>query len=209
VFAELPVPTFVLSVDGSIRRSNRAAADLIGASPTSLRRRRLVGLIDRDSRCAYRTRLSRVVRDGTTTTVPVRLMTPRGAEEVTMTLKWLALERAQRVVAAVSRPAESREAGRPHPREAALLLNAYASLAEAAARTERTLTDARARNANLRKALDSRALIGQATGILMASRRLSADEAFALLNRASQNHNVKLARITELLVTGPDLAHRL
>jgi hypothetical protein len=216
VFAELPVPTFVLTVDGAIRRSNRAAADLVGASPTSLTRRRLVGLLEQGSRGAYRTRLSTVVRDGTTTTLPVRITTRHGAEEVTMTLRWLALERSQRVVAAVGPPAESRAGeegirdGRSRSfRETALLLNAYTSLAATAARTERTLDEARAQNTNLRKALDSRGLIGQATGIVMASRRMSADEAFALLSRASQNHNVKLVRLAELLIAEPDLAHRL
>ncbi|MFD6418870.1 GAF and ANTAR domain-containing protein [Streptomyces sp. NPDC060194] len=71
------------------------------------------------------------------------------------------------------------------------LLASHAAVALAAARS----------HAQLEQALSTRHLIGEAMGILMGSRRLSEDEAFAVLRRYSQEHNVKLRevarRITE------------
>ena len=53
---------------------------------------------------------------------------------------------------------------------------------------------------NLRRALDSRAQIDQAKGILMASTGCSADEAFGLLRQQSQAENRKLHDIAADLV---------
>jgi AmiR/NasT family two-component response regulator len=53
-------------------------------------------------------------------------------------------------------------------------------------------TRARDTGEQLRIALDSRAVIDQAKGILMALRQISADEAFTLLVEQSQRENVKL-----------------
>jgi AmiR/NasT family two-component response regulator len=57
--------------------------------------------------------------------------------------------------------------------------------------------------------VESRTLIGQATGILMARRGLTADQAFEVLSRTSQNRNIKLARLAALLADSPDLADRI
>lgn len=54
------------------------------------------------------------------------------------------------------------------------------------------LLDAAQREAHLTAALESRGLIGQAMGILMAQSEISADEAFDQLRSASQRMNVKL-----------------
>jgi GAF domain-containing protein len=53
----------------------------------------------------------------------------------------------------------------------------------------------------LRTAMESRAQIEQAKGILMASRHCSADEAFELLVQASQRNNEKLRDIAARIVT--------
>ncbi|WP_218003485.1 GAF and ANTAR domain-containing protein [Nocardia transvalensis] len=53
--------------------------------------------------------------------------------------------------------------------------------------------------AHLALALDTRDLIGQAKGILMERYKLSPDQAFALLVRASQHTNTKLAQIADNL----------
>lgn len=50
---------------------------------------------------------------------------------------------------------------------------------------------------HLRQALVNRDVIGQAKGILMAQRRITAEEAFQLLTAASQRNNMKLARLAE------------
>ncbi len=54
----------------------------------------------------------------------------------------------------------------------------------------------------LRTALESRDVIGQAKGILMARQGISADEAFDLLRRASQRSNVKLRDVAAQVVAG-------
>jgi GAF domain-containing protein len=53
----------------------------------------------------------------------------------------------------------------------------------------------------LREALASRAVIDQAMGILMAQQRCTADDAFALLRRTSQNRNRKIRDIAADIVT--------
>lgn len=60
---------------------------------------------------------------------------------------------------------------------------------------------------NLRLALGSRDIIGQAKGILMERHRLTADEAFALLIAASQRTNRKLRDVAEELALTGELPH--
>jgi hypothetical protein len=82
-------------------------------------------------------------------------------------------------------------------RDLLLVLAAHASTALAAtAATDAAELEA----AQLREALRSRDVIGQAKGILMERRGCSEDEAFETLRRASQSLNVKLARVAETLV---------
>lgn len=67
----------------------------------------------------------------------------------------------------------------------------------------RQLLDAlQAEVAGLTEALESRDVIGQAKGILMASQGISADEAFNILRRASQRLNVKLRDVAAQVVEG-------
>jgi GAF domain-containing protein len=63
---------------------------------------------------------------------------------------------------------------------------------------------------DLRRAVESRGLIGQAQGMLMQRYGLTAESAFAVLRRCSQQHNTKLSVLAEqLTMTGalPDLPH--
>jgi GAF domain-containing protein len=66
----------------------------------------------------------------------------------------------------------------------------HASVAIAAARREE----------GLRLAVDARHLIGQAQGILMERFGLSADQAFAVLRRYSQENNVKLRAVAAEII---------
>ncbi|MQY04689.1 ANTAR domain-containing protein [Actinomadura macrotermitis] len=85
-------------------------------------------------------------------------------------------------------------------RDVALVLAGHASLALAGLRA-RDAADLAA--ADLRRAIDSRDVIGQAKGILMSRRGITAEEAFALLSRTSQNLNVKLADLARVLAERP------
>lgn len=53
---------------------------------------------------------------------------------------------------------------------------------------------------NLRQALATRELIGQAQGILMERERVTAEQAFDILRRASQHLNVKLREVAQGLI---------
>jgi GAF domain-containing protein len=81
-------------------------------------------------------------------------------------------------------------------RDIGLLLAAHAGAALAAARS---LEAADLRVTNLERALLSRDVIGQAKGMLMAQRGITAEEAFDVLRSTSQNLNIKLAHIAEAI----------
>jgi hypothetical protein len=90
---------------------------------------------------------------------------------------------------------------RPHglddiDRDQVLLMATHASLAVAI--TDAT-SQAQLRETHLRRAIDSRDVIGQAKGIIMARRGVPADEAFDILRRTSQQLNVKLVELAETL----------
>ena len=70
-----------------------------------------------------------------------------------------------------------------------LVLAAHAAVALAGARRED----------HLRRAVDNRDLIGQAEGILMERHELTADQAFQVLARVSQQTNRKLVDVAEEL----------
>lgn len=59
---------------------------------------------------------------------------------------------------------------------------------------------------NLQAALRSRDLIGQAKGILMERRRMTSDQAFAVLAQTSQRTNRKLVQVAETFVLTGELA---
>jgi GAF domain-containing protein len=83
-------------------------------------------------------------------------------------------------------------------RDTALLLATHGSLALAATRA---VTASELRADHLRKAIDTRDVIGQAKGILMHRRGITADEAFDVLREASQRLNIKLADLATRLTS--------
>ena len=78
-----------------------------------------------------------------------------------------------------------------------LILAALASLAIAAAEAH---DDQERRADNLQAALVTREVIGQAQGILIERERITADQAFDILRRASQHLNIKLRDVAQTLV---------
>jgi GAF domain-containing protein len=81
------------------------------------------------------------------------------------------------------------------------LLDLYTGAATAVLRVYRRYQRASTTAEQLRGALDSRAVIDQAKGILMALRQITADEAFTLLTEQSQRENLKLRDLATRLVT--------
>jgi GAF domain-containing protein len=74
------------------------------------------------------------------------------------------------------------------------------AVAHLLARHAAVAMDAVSDAAHLWRAIDARALIGQAQGILMERFDVDADRAFAILRRYSQDHNVKLRTLAQRLV---------
>ncbi|MEV4460796.1 GAF and ANTAR domain-containing protein [Microbispora sp. NPDC049633] len=79
-----------------------------------------------------------------------------------------------------------------------LLFAAHAAVAMSGARQQE----------QLRRAIAVRDLIGQAKGVLMERHKLTADQAFSLLVRASQQTNTKLVEVAEYLVDTGELRTR-
>jgi hypothetical protein len=65
-----------------------------------------------------------------------------------------------------------------------------------------TLAHLVSENENLRRKLETQPVIEQAKGILMGRHGLSADEAFDLLRRWSQDSNTKLHQVARSVVAG-------
>lgn len=79
--------------------------------------------------------------------------------------------------------------------EVACLFARHASLALASSRTETSLSEA----------VDARHRIGLAQGILMERHGLSAEHAFSLLRRYSQDGNIKIQQVATTLIETGDL----
>ena len=73
------------------------------------------------------------------------------------------------------------------PREIGAVFAAHAAVALSSAKLQ----------AQMEEAVQTRDVIGQAKGILMAKNQVTEDEAFAILRRASQRLNVKLRELAE------------
>jgi hypothetical protein len=84
-------------------------------------------------------------------------------------------------------------------------LSPYADVAEAFARHASLAMGAVMERENLNRAMAARHRVGLAQGILMTRRQLTADQAFALLKRHSQNTHVKLRAIAQMVIQTGDL----
>jgi GAF domain-containing protein len=82
------------------------------------------------------------------------------------------------------------------------LLQLYTTVVSFGLRTTRRYHRARQRAADLETAMNSRAVIEQAKGILMAAHRISADGAMKRLIAESQHTNVKLRDVATRFVDG-------
>lgn len=89
-------------------------------------------------------------------------------------------------------------------RTKALIFAAHAGIAlgaaEALERATASLSAEASLVENLRGALISREVIGQAEGILIERERIKPDQAFAVLRRASQHLNIKLREVAQYVV---------
>jgi len=106
VFQHAPSPLFLLEPDGTIRRANGKAGDLIGAPPGYATGRALTAFVDLPSRAAVQSQLAAAVRTGTARQVQCRLLGPDGPVDATLTTDVITLQDGARLlVVAAAGPA--------------------------------------------------------------------------------------------------------
>ncbi|HEX2294195.1 MAG TPA: GAF and ANTAR domain-containing protein [Actinomycetota bacterium] len=103
------------------------------------------------------------------------------------------------VMGALNLYSRERDALRNGQREEGMLFAAQAAVTLANAKA---LIEGGEKVDQLEEALETRTMIGQATGLLMAQEGLSSDEAFQKLVQVSQNSNLKLRDIAQRYVAG-------
>src|SRR5581483_1445343 len=112
VFQDAPVALFLLEKDGTVRRVNRAAAQLLGTGTGYATGKPFTTFVNLTSRAAVHTQLASTIRTGNTTHIRCELLTPKGTADCEMTAA-LARPRgdADRVIVAASRVAGARRKG--------------------------------------------------------------------------------------------------
>ena len=91
VFQNAPAPLLVLEPDGTIRRANAKAGELIGAPPGYVTGKPLTAFVDLPSRAAVQSQLAAAVRTGTTRQADCRLLGAAGPTDVTLTANVITL----------------------------------------------------------------------------------------------------------------------
>jgi len=85
VFQQAPVPMFLLEQDGTIRRANNRAAELLGAPSGYATGKALTAFVDLPFRAAIQTQLAAAMRTGKARTAGCRILTADGPLDATVT----------------------------------------------------------------------------------------------------------------------------
>jgi serine phosphatase RsbU (regulator of sigma subunit)/PAS domain-containing protein len=86
VFLQVPVPLFLLGLDGTVRRANSAAGQLVGSRSGYPTGKLLTAFIDLPFRAAMASQLAAVVRTGETRTLRCGVLTADGVAECEVTV---------------------------------------------------------------------------------------------------------------------------
>ncbi len=84
VFQQAPVPLFLLEQDGTIRRANNKAAELLGSPSGYATGKALTAFVDMPARAAVQTQLAAVARTGKPRQASCRIVTADGPADVTL-----------------------------------------------------------------------------------------------------------------------------
>jgi serine phosphatase RsbU (regulator of sigma subunit)/PAS domain-containing protein len=98
VFQHAPSSLFLLEPDGTIRRANGKAGDLIGAPPGYATGRALTAFVDLPSRAAVKSQLAAAARTGAARQVECRLLGPNGPVDATLTANVITLQDGARLL---------------------------------------------------------------------------------------------------------------
>jgi serine phosphatase RsbU (regulator of sigma subunit)/PAS domain-containing protein len=105
VFHSAPSPLLVLEADGTIRRANAKAGELIGAPPGYATGKPLAAFVDLPSRAAVQSQLAAAIRTGTARQADFRLLRPAGPADATLEASVItAPDGARLLVVAISEP---------------------------------------------------------------------------------------------------------
>ncbi|HZR55067.1 MAG TPA: SpoIIE family protein phosphatase [Streptosporangiaceae bacterium] len=105
VFHRAPVPLLVLELDGTIRRANVAAGELVGSPPGYATGRSLTAFIDVTSQAAVRSQLAAAARTRAARQLECVLLGPDGPATVVLSLGPVELPDGQRLLVATMSPA--------------------------------------------------------------------------------------------------------
>src|SRR5580700_8066586 len=98
VFQHAPAPLFVLEPDGTVRRANGRAGQLIGAPPGYATGRDLTAFVDLPFRAAVKSQLAAAARTGTARQVECRLLGPDGPVDATLTADVITMQDGARLL---------------------------------------------------------------------------------------------------------------
>jgi serine phosphatase RsbU (regulator of sigma subunit)/PAS domain-containing protein len=87
IFQEVPVALFLLGKDGTVRRANLAAAELVGATPGYATGRPFISLIEPATRAAVRSRLAAVSRTAESEALTCGLYGPAGTRQCQVAIR--------------------------------------------------------------------------------------------------------------------------
>jgi phosphoserine phosphatase RsbU/P len=85
VFQQAPVPLFLLGLDGTVRRANSAAGQLVGSGPGYPTGKPFTAFVDLPFRAAVQSQVAAVVRTGEVRTLRCGVLTPDGVAECEVT----------------------------------------------------------------------------------------------------------------------------
>jgi serine phosphatase RsbU (regulator of sigma subunit)/PAS domain-containing protein len=117
VFQQAPVPLFLLGSDGTVRRVNAAAGDLLGSGPGYATGKAFTAFIDLPSRPAAATHLAAAARKGETRQFRCGLLTAAGTVDHVLAVHPVSTQtNAAHLVVAVTSPGAAPPARRTRPR---------------------------------------------------------------------------------------------
>jgi phosphoserine phosphatase RsbU/P len=119
-FQQAPVPLFLLGLDGTVRRANSAAGQLVGSGPGYPTGKPFTAFVDLPFRAAMQSQVAAVVRTGEARTLRCAVLTADGAAEREITVSPVqARGDSGQLIVAVGAPAAARPGPEPDPADRA------------------------------------------------------------------------------------------
>ena len=117
VFQQAPVPLFLLEQDGTIRRANNKAAELLGSPSGYATGKALTAFVDMPARAAVQTQLAAVARTGKPRQASCRIVTADGPADVTVAVAAVELPGDPPLLMVTAAPGAQPPGGSPAGRE--------------------------------------------------------------------------------------------